>query len=305
MDAARGTYSIVGVDPETGEVGVAVQSKYFAVGALVPWAKAGVGAVATQAAGIAAYGPRILELLEGGAAPADAIDQALAGDEGRETRQLGVVDASGHAVSFTGAKCNDWAGDVQGDGYAAQGNILAGEAVVREMASAYERTEGALADRLMAALEAAEAAGGDKRGRQSAALIVERPDSASSQRQGTDRIVDLRVDDHPEPIEELRRLLGIWQRWHAMLEAYTLYEAGEFKRALELATQALEAEPDDPMLRYNRACYASLAGRRETALDDLRRAIEGDPGMLEMARVDSDFEPLADDEEFRRLVPQA
>ena len=201
------TYSIVGADLEAGEVGCAVQSKYFAVGAVVPWAKAGVGAVATQAAGVAAYGARVLEQLEAGVEPAEALRLVLADDEARETRQLGVVTADGRSASFTGSECNEWAGDVQGAGFAAQGNILAGPEVVAEMERAFEKTDGPLAERLMAALEAAEAAGGDRRGRQSAAIVVEHAGNAAASPEGVDRVVDLRVDDHPEPIEELRRLL--------------------------------------------------------------------------------------------------
>jgi uncharacterized Ntn-hydrolase superfamily protein len=299
-----GTYSIVAFEPDTGEIGCAVQSKYFCVGAVVPWVKAGVGAVATQAAAVAGYGPRVLALLEEGLEPDAAIERALADDDGRETRQLGAVDVSGRGASFTGAQCNEWAGDVQGAGFAAQGNILGGEAVVQEMARAFRETEGELADRLMAALEAAERAGGDRRGRQSAALVVERPGGAE-RREGIDRIVDLRVDDHPEPIEELRRLLEMQHRWAAMLDTYVHYEAKEYDRAIELMDDALERWPDDPLLLFNRACHASLAGRREDALGSLRRALELDPGMVESARADSDFEPLANDPEFLRLTRSA
>jgi uncharacterized Ntn-hydrolase superfamily protein len=300
-----GTYSIVAIDTASEEVGVAVQSKYFCVGSVVPWARAGVGAVATQAAGVAAYGPRILELLAAGHEPAAAIEQALADDSARGTRQLGVVDASGRAASYTGAECNEWAGDLQGEGFAVQGNILAGEAVVQGMARAFRETEGALAGRLMAALEAAEAAGGDRRGRQSAAMIVERAGAASSRHEGIDRILDLRVDDHPEPIEELRRLLGLWERWHVALASYELYEAGDYAAAIEATDGALQRFGDDALLLYNRACYASLAGRRDESLDALRRALELDASMLEMARTDGDFAPLADDPEFLRLTGQA
>src|ERR687887_2071311 len=168
MESPRGTFSIVALDPENGDVGVAVQSRYFAVGAVVPWGRAGVGAVATQAAGRAAYGPEILDLLARGLEPAEAIEHALADDERRETRQLGVVDARGRAAAFTGSECNEWAGHATGPGYAAQGNILAGERVVTEMARAFEETTGALAERLVAALEAAQAAGGDRRGQETA-----------------------------------------------------------------------------------------------------------------------------------------
>src|ERR687887_973591 len=150
MKSPRGTFSIVAFDPETRELGVAVQSRYFAVGAVVPWARAGVGAVATQAAGRAAYGPETLDLLARGFEPAEAIARALADDERRETRQLGVVDAHGRAAAFTGSECNEWAGHATGSGYAAQGNILAGEAVVGDMAHAFEEASGALAERLPA-----------------------------------------------------------------------------------------------------------------------------------------------------------
>ena len=146
MEPPRGTFSIVALDPQNGDLGVAVQSRYFAVGAVVPWARAGVGAVATQAAGRAAYGPEILDLLAGGLEPAEAIERALADDERRETRQLGVVDAEGRAAAFTGRECNEWAGHETDSGYAAQGNILAGEDVVTEMARAFAQTSESLAD---------------------------------------------------------------------------------------------------------------------------------------------------------------
>lgn len=302
MHGRPGTYSIVAFDAETGELGVAVQSKYFCVGAVVPWVRAGVGAVATQAAGVAVYGPRVLDLLAEGAAPAEAIERVLAEDDGRDTRQLGVVDASGRAASWTGAECLDWAGDRQGDAFAVQGNILAGPDVVEGMARAYVETEGSLAERMLASLEAAEAAGGDRRGRQSAAMIVERAGAAAARREGIDRILELRVDDHPEPIEELARLHGIWLRWQVALESYARYEAGDYEGALAETDRALERFGDDPLLLYNRACYASLAGRRDEALGALRRTLELDPGQLEMARADTDFAQLRDDPEFVRLT---
>ena len=289
-------------DPATGEVGVAVQSKYFAVGAVVPWARAGVGAVATQAAGVAAYGPGILDLLARGVEPAAAIEQALADDDRRETRQLGAVSASGASASRTGRECNEWAGDVQGDAFAAQGNILAGESVVTEMARAYEQTAGDVAERLMAALEAAEEAGGDKRGQQSAALIVERSGAAESSREGIDRIVDLRVDDHEQPVAELRRLLGLHARSRLGAESYVLYERGEHAAAAEAVRAGLERFPDDPELLYNLACFESLAGEREAALRHLARAVELEPSFAAMAREEADFDPIRGEAEFGRVV---
>src|SRR5919108_600325 len=170
-------------------------------------------------AGRAGYGREILDLLARGLEPQAAIERALADDERGETRQLGVVDAQGRTAAFTGSECNEWAGHATGRGYAAQGNILAGERVVTEMARAFEDTGGALAERLVAALEAAQAAGGDRRGQQSAALVVERPGGIPASREGIDRIVDLRVDDHKEPIRELRRLLGLHARMRLVLDA--------------------------------------------------------------------------------------
>jgi len=297
------TYSIVGADLEAGEVGCAVQSKYFAVGAVVPWAKAGVGAVATQAAGVAAYGLRVLEQLESGVEPAEALRLVLADDEARETRQLGVVTADGRSASFTGSECNEWAGDVQGPGFAAQGNILAGPEVVAEMERAFEKTDGPLAERLMAAVEAAEAAGGDRRGRQSAAIVVERAGAGARSSEGIDRVVDLRVDDHPEPIEELRRLLGIHTGWGLAREAMAFYESKDFAGGIELMLGGLQRAPDTSgVLRYQLACFESLAGRRHAAVEHLRAAIEADPSWRADARADSDFDALRDEPGVQELL---
>jgi uncharacterized Ntn-hydrolase superfamily protein len=290
----KSTFSIVAADLEAGEVGCAVQSRYFSVGSVVPWARAGVGAVATQAAGVAAFGRRALEELDRGAAPEDALARALAGDEGRETRQLGVVAADGRAAAFTGAACLDWAGHRVGAGFAVQGNILAGPEVVDEMARAYEETVGSLVERLVAALEAGQAAGGDRRGQQSAAVVVERAGAHSERREGIDRICDLRVEDHPEPIVELRRLVGVWNAWEAQRRAHVLYERGDSAAAAETLRAALACGDDAGML-YNLACYESLAGRAEAALSALERSIELDPSFRELARGDADFDPIRAD----------
>jgi uncharacterized Ntn-hydrolase superfamily protein len=198
------TFSIVAFDPETDSLGVAVQSKFLAVGALVPYARAGVGAVAMQALANVAYGPRALELLAQGKTVGETIELLTQEDQQKAQRQVGIVDAWGHAAAFTGEDCHDWAGSLTGDHYAIQGNILAGRQVVEAMASAYETSDDDLAGRLLAALEAGQAAGGDPRGKQSAALLVVREDGGYGG--GNDRLVDLRVDDHPEPIRELARI---------------------------------------------------------------------------------------------------
>ena len=201
------TFSIVGYDTETGALGIAVQSKFFAVGSVVPWAEAGVGAIATQSWANTTYGPNGLKLLKSGLSAEQTLERLVADDPGRETRQVGIVDAKGNIANYTGDECNEWAGAVSGKNYTAQGNILAGEEVVKAMGKAFEETEGELADKLMAALFAGQAAGGDTRGQQSAALLVVRENSGYGG--FNDRYIDLRVDDAEKPIEELQRLLEI------------------------------------------------------------------------------------------------
>lgn len=210
------TFSIVAFDPKTGDLGVAVESKYFSVGSVVPWAKAGVGAVATQAQVKVGFGPEGLRLLESGKSSRETLDVLLAADSRREVRQVGIVDAEGRPAAHTGKECLDWAGHREGKHYTVQGNLLAGEAVTSAMAEAYEKAqaiEGSeLADWLLAALEAGQAAGGDKRGQQSAALLVVRANAGPGG--DTDRYIDLRVEDHATPITELARLLELHKRFY-------------------------------------------------------------------------------------------
>jgi uncharacterized Ntn-hydrolase superfamily protein len=204
--AVANTFSIVAFDPDKMEWGVAVASKYLAVGSAVPWAKAGVGAVATQASVNTSLGAKGLELLADGKSADETIKALVDSDKGSASRQLGVIDAKGNAATFTGEKCNAWAGGKTGKNYACQGNILKGEDVVNDMAKAFEDAKGPLAWRLVAALEAAEKAGGDKRGKQSAAILVVRDKAGPNG--FDDRYVDLRVDDHEDPIPELERILA-------------------------------------------------------------------------------------------------
>lgn len=201
------TFSIVAADSSTEEIGVAVQSKFLAVGALVPWARAYVGAVATQAFADVTFGQRGLELLARGLEPDEVIARLLEGDERRETRQVGVVDAAGRTASFTGAECFEHASSVTGPGFACQGNIMATEKVVPAMADAFASADGSLSERLMDALRAAQREGGDRRGQESAAILVVKPGGGYGGNH--DRYIDLRVDDHRAPIEELIRLLGL------------------------------------------------------------------------------------------------
>jgi uncharacterized Ntn-hydrolase superfamily protein len=231
------TFSIVAFDPQTDSLGVAVQSKFLAVGSVVPWARAGVGALATQAMANYNYGPRGLDLMSDGNTAEQTVEALTSSDEDREHRQVGVLDARGQAATFTGSECFDWAGGVTGEHYAAQGNILVGKETVEAMARAYEETNGDLAARLLGALDAGQVAGGDSRGKQSAALLVVREGGGYGGE--NDRVVDLRVDDHQEPIRELIRIRDL----------HTLY-FGETRPDEVIAVDGdVRAEVADALLR--------------------------------------------------------
>jgi uncharacterized Ntn-hydrolase superfamily protein len=295
-----GTFSIVGFDPDTGELGVAVQSKFFAVGVVVPWAKAGVGAIATQAFANTTYGPEGLRLLAEGRSPEDVITELTDPDESRDRRQIGIVDATGRSASFTGDECMAWAGHVVGEHYAAQGNILTGEEVVRAMARAFESAEGILGEKLLRAIEAGQEAGGDSRGMQSAALFLVKEGGGYGGY--NDRYCDLRVDDHESPIAELRRIFDLW-KWYALIvEGYTRAEKGEWEVAFELARKLIALKPDVGESWYHPACFYSKANRREEALRHLGEAVKRDPSLGTRARADSDFSPLKEDGDFLRLT---
>lgn len=203
------TFSIVGYDPVEKEWGIAVQSKFLGVGAVVPWAKAGIGAVATQSYANTAYGPRALELMAQGKSAQETLEAILADDPDKEMRQVGLIDANGNAATFTGSACYNWAGGVTGPHFAAQGNILVDEKTVQAMAEIFQKAEGTLAERLLASLDAGQEAGGDSRGKQSAALYVVKEKGGYGGY--NDRYIDLRVDDHPDPIKELIRVYQLQQ----------------------------------------------------------------------------------------------
>ncbi|MFD1862128.1 DUF1028 domain-containing protein [Planococcus chinensis] len=226
-DQLVATFSIVGADPRTGEVGVAVQSKFLAVGAIVPWAKANVGAVATQSWANTSYGPRGLQLLEQGMSPEEVIAALVLDDEGKDLRQVAVINADGEASAFTGSECYDWAGHKVGRNHSAQGNILVSEDTVKAMSETFERAEGTLAERLIEALAAAQQAGGDSRGKQSAAVYVLQEGAGYGGY--NDVKVDLRVDDHPEPIEELQRLYKLHELFGTPAEVFLDLEGDVFE----------------------------------------------------------------------------
>jgi uncharacterized Ntn-hydrolase superfamily protein len=236
------TYSIVAFDPGSGQLGVAVQSHWFSVGPLVPWARSGVGAVATQAFVKVSYGPNGLERMQSGMSAPEALQSLLAEDENIDVRQVGMVDAQGRAAAHTGKKAVPAAGHLVGDGYTVQANLMEKETVWPAMARAFESAEGDLADRLVRALEAAESEGGDIRGRQSAAILV--VNGQPTGRPWEDRLIELRVEDHPQPVQELRRLLTL-QRLYDLLNVGDEWLAkGDLERAMASYAQALDMAPD-------------------------------------------------------------
>jgi uncharacterized Ntn-hydrolase superfamily protein len=294
------TYSIVGYDPDTGDLGVAVQSKFFAVGSVVPWARAGVGAVASQAYGNPTYGPEGLDLLTKGFTVHGVLDALLADDPQREQRQIGIVDANGAAAAFTGSECQPWAGHQTGPNFSAQGNILVSEATVEAMAKAFTGTEGMLGERLMRALEAGQAAGGDSRGMQSAAMLIVREGGGYGGY--NDRYCDLRVDDHKNPIAELRRIFDMWKEWALVLEGYRLCESGDWDGAFSRGLEAIAMKPTEGEPHYHLACYYSKAGKRDEAIAELATAVRLDSTLAPRAKQDPDFKPLYEDQDFLRIT---
>jgi uncharacterized Ntn-hydrolase superfamily protein len=266
------TYSICACDLEAGQWGVATQSKFLAVGSVVPWAEPHTGAIATQAYANPRYGPQGLALLRDGLAAEEAVERLTSADEDRAHRQLGVVDAQGRSATYTGDECHAWAGGRAGDGYAAQGNILVSSETVDALAETFEASAGKrLAERLIDCLDAAEAAGGDSRGRQSAALLVVERDGGYANL--SDVLVDLRVDDHPDPLVELRR---IYRMHHALF--------GSTPRDEWLSVDdALRAELDELLQRVGHSDLASWAG-----VENLEERVDGDaeidPVVLERLR---------------------
>jgi uncharacterized Ntn-hydrolase superfamily protein len=252
------TFSIVAADPDAGDWGVAVASKFVSVGAVVPWARAGVGAVATQSWANTSFGPEGLALMSDGASAEDALGTLIDGDEGRADRQVGVVDATGHAATFTGSACMEWAGGATGRGFAAQGNILVGEQVVVAMSGAFAETDGDLCDRLLAALLAGDASGGDRRGRQSAALLVVREGGGYEGR--NDRYIDLRVDDHPDEPRELARLFDVYDATVLIRNDPLLPAAPDLVADLQRRLAALGRYAGGATGVYDDATRTALAG---------------------------------------------
>jgi uncharacterized Ntn-hydrolase superfamily protein len=276
------TFSIVARDPATGDLGVAVQSHWFSVGALVAWAEPGVGAVATQSFVEPAYGPRGLALMRGGAAAGDALKQLVAADQGAAVRQVAFVDAQGRATAHTGARCIRHAGHHVGDGYSVQANLMGNDTVVPAMRRAFEAARGDLAERMLAALDAAQAAGGDLRGCQSAAILVvggKRTDEPWKAKK-----LDLRVEDSPAPLAELRRLVTLARAYDHMNQGDLAVEHKQLDRALEHYGTAARMIPDNPEMVYWQGVALAGNGRPDQAMPLLRQAFDADPAWIELTR---------------------
>jgi len=274
------TYSIVALDETTGELGVAVQSHWFSVGFLVPWAKAGVGAVATQSFVKVDYGPEGLQLMESGITAVDALKTLTSKDEGEAVRQVGMIDIKGNVAAHTGSRCIKYAGHIVGENYSVQANMMANGTVPKAMAVAFEETKGDLADRMMAALEAAEAEGGDIRGKQSAAMVI-----VSGEPSGVDwkdTKLSLRIEDHPTPLIELKRLIRVHRAYqHANMGDHYM-ETEEIDKALIEYSKAAEYYPENAELPYWSAVALANGGRLEEALPVFQSVFQRNPDLKTM-----------------------
>ena len=296
------TFSIVARDPQTEEIGVAVASRFFSVGSVVPYAQAGAGAVATQANANVTFGPRGLELLARKASAKETVEILIRGDSGNGTggRQIGIVAADGSSATYTGPNCNAWAGGRNGPNYAVQGNILTGEQVVIAMEKAFLETKGTLARRMYAALVAGDAAGGDSRGKQSASLLVAKQGAGFNG--GSDRAIDIRVDDHTEPFKELGRLLDYAEMNYAWNRSWTAFTQKRYAEALVAHEHAVTLAPENPELIYDLAVIRLAAGKRAEALVALEKALKLNPNLKKQAAVDKDLDALRGEAAFQAMV---
>jgi uncharacterized Ntn-hydrolase superfamily protein len=297
------TYSIVARDSATGQLGVAAQSCAFALGSVLPWARAGIGAVATQARADPGYGPRGLDLLAAGVEPAAALEQLRSSDEHHQERQVGLVNAAGTTASFTGADCLPETCSAAGDGFTAQANLMLSPGVCDAMALAYETATGALATRLVAALNAAQRAGGDARGQMSAALLV--VDGTRCEHPWEGVIVDVRVDHHPAPLDELERLVHLAQSRQYDERALELLESGDPAAALDALDAGLALAPGDADLVLTRAAALVALGRDEEARSIIVEIVDVEAGWADALRAFSRRGLLGpiDPSTLERLLP--
>lgn len=302
------TFSIVAIDPQTGEMGVAVASRYFSVGSVVPWAMADVGAVATQANVNVGYGQQALDLLRQGLTAQEVLKRILADDkfEGKDGRQVAIVDAKGNIAAYTGPNAPKWAGDRQGKTWSAQGNILVGPQVPESMGKAFDATQGELAEKLYAALKAGDSAGGDARGRQSASMLIVKKQGGRNI--NNDRYVYINVDDNPDPFTELRRLLDLNLAYNYGDQMYKAFEANDLPKARASALKGVAYAPKNANLHLQLGFLDYATGDKAASLAEFGKARELNPSAFNKQwkeEVDSaPFKPMAADKEFlQKLFP--
>lgn len=277
------TFSIVCRDPNTGEMGVAVQSHWFSVGTSVSWAEAGVGAVATQSFVDKSFGPKGLDLLRKGKTAQEALDELLSTDEGREVRQVAIIDTKGNVATWTGKNCIDHAGHIKGDNFSVQSNMMLTDKVPGAMAAEYKKSAGKpLAERMLAALEAAQSVGGDIRGQQAAAMIV--VPGKSEGKPWDERTVDLRVDDHPTPIKELRRLYNVHVAYQHMNNGDLAVEKNDMNKAMEEYNAAMKMFPNNLEMQYWTAITLANNKKVDKAIPILRKVFAKEPNWKELTR---------------------
>ena len=302
------TFSIVAIDPQNGDMGVAVASRYFSVGSVVPWALAGVGAVATQANVNVGYGQQAIDLLRQGLTAQQVLQKLLEEDkfEGKDGRQVAIVDAKGNVAAFTGPNAPKWAGDRHGKTWSAQGNILVGPEVPESMGKAFESTQGELAEKLFAALKAGDAAGGDSRGRQSASMLVVR--KVGGRNINNDRYIYINVDDNPDPFKELRRLLDLNLAYNYGDQMYKAVAARNMEKARSAAQKAVSYAPANANTHMQLAFLDYAAGEKSGALEEFSKARDLRPDGFAKRWQDEanspEFKSMLDDKEFlKKLFP--
>jgi uncharacterized Ntn-hydrolase superfamily protein len=281
-DKLTHTYSIVARDTITGEMGVAVQSHWFSVGSVVSWAEAGAGAIATQSLVNVSFGKRGLDLLREGKTASEALNTLIASDKGREFRQLAIIDNQGNVATFTGRKCIPNAGQIMGKNYSVQANMMLNKKVWPAMAEAFESSTGPLAERMIAALKAAESVGGDIRGQQSASILVVRAQATG--KPWEDRLIDLRVEDHPQAVKEIERVLKIHRAYQHMNGGDLAIEMGDEEKALEEYAAAEKLFPENIEMKFWHAVSLVNIGKLEKAIPIFRQVFEKEPNWIELTR---------------------
>lgn len=294
------TYSIVARDPQNGEMGVAVQSHWFSVGSIVAWGEAGVGVVATQSFVNPSFGPRGLDLLKKGMTAKEVVELLISTDEGREMRQLAIVDSKGNSFAYTGSKCISEAGHFVGDGYSVQANMMLNNTVWNAMSKAFENTQAPLAERLVAALEAAQNEGGDIRGKQSACLLVVKGEATGNLWE--DRLIDLRVEDHSEPIDEIKRLLKVYRAYEHMNKGDLAVEKNDMKLAMDEYNAAMKMFPDNLEMKYWTAVTLANTGELEKSLPMFKEIFAEDKNWKELTKRLKPVDLLTVDEKSLKLI---